>query len=441
MDIPCELLVLADVIVTQDDQRRVIRDGAVAVAGDTITAVGPRREIEAATQAEKIIDLGHALLMPGLVNAHGHAAMSLFRGVADDLPLMDWLQHHIWPLEKRLTPRLVHLGGLIACAEMLASGTTCFSDMYLFEHEVAAAAEAAGIRAMVSEGVIRTPTMTYSTLEEGFELIERLHRRYDGHPLVGCSIMAHAAYTTDSDALKRSFELAERLDLRWMIHAAESASETAICLEKFGQRPLAYLDALGLLGPRTTLFHCVDLTPDEIALLGERGPSVVHCPRSNMKLANGLAPVQLLLDAGVNVALGTDGPASNNDLSMFREMGVCARVQKAHRNDPAVLPAQVALDMATRNGAAALGLPEIGRLQPGARADMTALDLASPNLIPLHDPVSQAVYAATGGEVRLTMVNGRVLYMDGQHLALDLPDLLAEAREIVGWAKEQRETC
>lgn len=441
MDIPCELLVLADVVVTQDAERRVIRDGAVAVAGDAITAVGPRREIEPAAQAERIIDLGHALLMPGLVNAHGHAAMSLFRGVADDLPLMEWLKGHIWPLEKRLTPRLVHLGGLLSCAEMLATGATSFSDMYLYEHEVAAAAEAAGLRAIVAEGVIRTPTMTYDTMEEGFALIERLHRRYDGHPLVGCAVMAHAVYTTDEPMLRASFELAERLDMRWMIHAAESASETALCLERFGKRPIPYLDSLDLLGPRSTLFHCVDLTPDEIALLKERGAVVVHCPRSNMKLANGFAPVQQLLDAGVPVGLGTDGPASNNDLSMFREMGACARMHKAFQNDPAILPAQAVLDTATLGGAAALGLPHVGRLQAGARADMTALDLMSPNLMPLHDPVSQAVYAATGGEVRLTMVNGRVLYMDGQHLTLNLPDLLAEAREMVAWAKEQRETC
>jgi len=441
MDIPCELLVLADVIVTQDAERRVVRDGAVAVAGDAITAVGPRAEIEPAAQAERVIDLGHALLLPGLVNAHGHAAMSLFRGVADDLPLMEWLQGHIWPLEKRLTPRLVHLGGLIACAEMLATGTTCFADMYLYEHEIAAAAEAAGMRAVTAEGVIRTPTMTYATLEEGLELIERLHRRYDGHPLVGCAVMAHAVYTTDADALRRSFALAERLDLRWMIHAAESAAETELCLKTFGKRPLAYLDSLELLGRRTTLFHCVDLIPEEIELLGKRGAAVVHCPRSNMKLGNGFAPIQALRQAGVAVGLGTDGPASNNDLSMFREMGVCARVQKAFRNDPALLPAQAVLDMATRDGAAALGLPHIGRLERGARADMTALDLSSPNLMPLHDPVSQAVYAATGGEVRLTMVNGRVLYMDGQHLTLDLPDLLAEAREIVAWAREQESVC
>ncbi|EPR30460.1 5-methylthioadenosine/S-adenosylhomocysteine deaminase [Alkalidesulfovibrio alkalitolerans DSM 16529] len=436
MDIACDLLVLADVVVTQDDERRVIHDGAVAIHGDTITAVGTRAEIEPLANADRVLDLGAAMLLPGLVNAHSHVAMSLFRGLADDLPLMEWLSDHIWPVEKRLTPRMVHLGALLACAEMIASGTTCFSDMYLLEHEVAAAAEATGMRAVVAEGVITTPTMTYATPEEGYALIERLHRRYDGHPLVSTAVMAHAVYTTSPTMLKDSFALAGRLDAPFMLHAAESAEETRQCVEAFGMRPIAHLESLGLLSPRTTLFHCVDVTMDEIALLAERGTAVVHCPESNMKLGNGFAPVQKMLDAGVRVGLGTDGAASNNDLSMFREMGSAARIQKAYRGDPSVLNEKSVLDMATIGSAHALRLPGLGRIAAGFRADMCALDMSCPNLMPLHDPVSQAVYAATGGEVRLTMVNGRVLYMDGRFLALDHEALVEEARDVAAWVAE-----
>ncbi|EPR42346.1 5-methylthioadenosine/S-adenosylhomocysteine deaminase [Desulfovibrio sp. X2] len=439
MDIPCELLVLADMIVTQDDERRVIENGAVAIHGDTITAVGRRDEIEPTACAERVLDLSGCLLMPGLVNAHCHAAMTLFRGFSEDRSFMDWLAN-VRTLEKRLTPHLVHVGALLSCAEMLAAGTTCFADMYLLSHEVARAAEIAGMRAVVAEGLLTPPTRTYESLEDAFALMEGLHARYDGHPLIHTAVMPHALYTADAEALRASRDLAEALDVPWMIHAAESAFETDFCLKNHGLRPIPYLDSLDLLTPRAMLVHCAQADEADVELLARRGAGVVHCPESNMKLGNGFAPVPRMLEAGITVALGTDGAASNNDLSLFREMGSAARTQKGNALDPAVLPAQTVLDMATRGGAACLRLPGVGRVEPGSLADLTALDLSSPNLMPLHDPVSLAVYAATGGEVRMTMVGGRVLYLAGQHLTLDMAELAEEAREAVEWAKSAQ-TC
>lgn len=423
----CDHLVKADCVFTQDDHRRVFSPGAVAVDRGLIAAVGPRDEIAAGHDAREVIDMGRSLVMPGLVNSHTHASMTAFRGLADDLTLMDWLSEHIWPVERELTPEMVHAGALLACAEMIRTGTTCFSDMYLREHEVARAVEASGMRAVLSEGVIQFPTLTYATMEQGWELIRGFVEHYRDHPRISGAIMAHAVYSGSSEMLVQSYELAGEYGLRWMIHAAESPQETAMCLQAQGLRPVAYLDSLGLLGPSSTLFHLVDVDQDEIGLLARRGVAGVHCPESNMKLANGFAPVTRLLEAGVVCGLGTDGAASNNDLNMFTEMASAALLQKVHLGDATVLDAQTTLDMATRHGATCLGLDDVGCLAPGRRADLVALDLTSPNLMPMFSPASHLVYAATGLENRLTMVEGRILYRDGSFETIDHAALVEEA--------------
>lgn len=434
---PCDILLLASTCLTQDDSRTIIEDAAVAVGGGAVLAVGPRARVAPAWAPGRTIDLGEALLMPGLVNAHTHASMTLMRGLADDLPLMQWLTQHIFPVEQKLTPELVHLGALLGCAEMLRTGTTGFCDMYLMEEAVARAADQAGLRARVGEALFAFPSPAYRDLDQAVDVIRTLHDAYADHPRIGCIVMPHSVYTTTPELLQRARALAEELDLPLNVHLAESASETAQCLEQHGRRPVAHLHALGLLGPRTLAAHCVDLTDAEIALLADTGTRVAHNPESNMKLASGSCPAQRLLDAGITVGLGTDGPCSNNNLDMFGEMASAALLQKLLRLDPTALPARTVLDMATRLGAACLDWPDVGAIAPGMRADLTALDLTQPGLQPLYNPVSHAVYAASGSQVRLTMVEGRVLYHDGAWPELDYPALLAEVRGAARWVRRQ----
>ncbi len=434
---PCDLLLLARLCLTQDADRTVVEDAALAVSDGRILAVGPRAAVQPAHAPARTIDLGQSLLLPGLINAHTHVSMTLMRGLADDLPLMDWLTRHIFPVEQKLTPELVRLGALLGCAEMLRTGTTCFCDMYLMEQAVAEAVDQAGLRARVGEVVFAFPSPAYKDLDGALDVVRAMHERWAGHPRLRTAVMPHAVYTTTPELLTKTMALAEELDIPLNVHLAESATETAQCLEAQGRRPVAYLHSLGLLGPRTLAAHCVDLTEEEIALLGATGTRVSHNPESNMKLANGYCPAQKLLDAGTVVGLGTDGACSNNDLNMFGEMASAALLQKALRMDPTVLPAQTVLDMATRHGAACLDWPELGSLEPGKAADVTALDLTAPNMQPVYNPVSHCVYAASGGEVRLTMVGGEVLYHDGAFPRLDYPALLAEVRAAARWVRGQ----
>jgi len=437
MPAPCDTLLTCDVLLTQDRERTVIRDAAVAISKGVIAAVGPRAEVEPAWTPRERLELGRAMVLPGLINAHTHVSMTLLRGLADDLPLMDWLTQHIFPVEQKLTPELVRLGALLGCAEMLATGTTAFCDMYLMETAVAEAVHQAGIRARVGEVIFAFPSPAYADLDGALAVARGLEERWKDEPRIRTAVMPHAVYTTNPELLKRSMALAEELDVPLHVHLAESATETAQCLEQTGKRPVEYLHSLGLLGPRTLAAHCVDLTEDEIALLADSGTLVAHCPESNMKLASGCAPVQQLLDAAGMVGLGTDGACSNNNLNMFTEMGSAALLQKVNRMDPTVLRAQTVLDMATLGGAACLAWPELGSLEPGKAADLVALDLDRPNMLPMYNPASHVVYAADGGEVALTMVGGEVLYRDGAFTRLDYPALLAEIREAAAWVRRQ----
>lgn len=425
-----DTLVTARWVLTQDADRSVIEDGFVAVADGLVAATGAQGSLEG-RQAARRLDLGQAIVLPGLVNAHTHAPMSLLRGVADDLPLMSWLQDHIFPIEARLTRDIVDIGAELACAEMLSFGVTAFLDMYMLVDGVARAADACGMRCLTGEGLFAFPTPGYADHDDWERNLRALHERYADNLRVGLSVNNHSVYLTTPDLLRRSFALAEELDAPWAIHLAESAAETAQCLEQFGKRPVACLDDLGLLTPRTVAAHCVDLTGDETSLLAERGVNVVHCPESNLKLASGISPVPELLAAGVNVALGTDGAASNNSLDLLAEAGTAALVHKRH--DPTQLPAQKALDLATFHGARALGMPGLGRLVPGAPADLVAVDAAAPHMLPCYNPVSQLVYAATGADVRLTMVAGEVLYRNGVFTRLDLEALRAGVAKARTW--------
>lgn len=424
----CDTLLHAGVLLTQDDDRRVLENAALAIDGGRIVALGCGRDVTAAWQAREILDLSGMLVMPGLVNAHTHAAMTFLRGLADDMPLMDWLQQKIFPVEQGLTPDLVRLGSLLGFAEMLRTGTTACVDMYIFEAAVLEAADRAGLRCLAGEGVFNFPSACCPDADAALACTREMAQRWAGHDRLHVAVMPHSVYTTTAAQLTACRELADELGLPLHIHLAETRQETALSLQQHGLRPVAHADRLGLLRPGTILAHVVDVDADEMALLARRGVSVVHNPSSNMKLASGVAPVPAMLDAGVRLALGSDGAASNNRLNMFTEMGRAALLHKA-AGDPETMPARTVLDMATRGGAAALG-SDGGVLAVGRPADCIALDLSAPNMQPLFNAASHAVYAATGMEVPLTMVAGEVLYRDGRFSRFDYAALCAEVREM-----------
>ncbi|MFP4517715.1 MAG: amidohydrolase [Desulfovibrionales bacterium] len=435
---PCDTVIQAGICLTQNSEREILHDAGIAILKGEIQDIGPFDRIVAAYDPKESLDLSHCLVLPGLINAHTHASMTVFRGLADDLPLMQWLTGHIFPVEKHLTPEIVRLGAMLACAEMVRTGTTCFCDMYLLERDVARAVVDCGMRALVAEGLFMFPSPAYEDLDTAYRLVGRLQELAESHTRLKNGLMPHAIYSTTPEILKKSFRLAEQYDTIWLMHLAETAHETTECMNTHGKRPLAYLDELGLLSPRSVFAHGVDLNDSEIELLARTGAKVVHNPESNMKLSSGVAPVQRMLQAGVCVGLGTDGAASNNDLNMLTEMGTCALLQKVTTMDPTAVSAQAALDMATVNGARCLGWPEIGSLEPGKAADLTALSLNAPNMAPLHNPVSQVVYAANGGEVTLTMVEGRILYRDGSFPTMDYPGLLKEIDAVAKWVRGKR---
>jgi 5-methylthioadenosine/S-adenosylhomocysteine deaminase len=428
--IPCDLLVTASHILTQNPARETITDGAVAVTGGRIAAVGPRPDLAAAYAPAETLSMGQALVMPGLVNTHAHAAMTLFRGLADDLPVAEWLTRHMWPVEKMLTPEAVRLGALAACAEMLSCGVTCFADLYFFAAQTARAADELGMRAVIGEGVLDFPTPSAATPAEALDLSRELFANLRGHPRLTAMAVAHSPYADSDATLAACAALAREHDAVFTLHAAEGVTENADSLNKTGRRVIPHLHSLGILGPKCLLAHCVHVDAADLDLLAATETRVAHCPRSNAKLASGTAPVPAMLEKGVTVGLGTDGAASNNALNLFAEMGCASLIHKLATGDPTAFPARAALDAATLSGAACLGIPDIGAVAPGYQADLTVLSLTRPNMVPLFDPASQLVYAASGAEVVLTMVAGRVAYRDGRFPGLDHPALCREVRDV-----------
>jgi 5-methylthioadenosine/S-adenosylhomocysteine deaminase len=409
----------------------VHEDAAVAVHEGRIVDVLPRVEaVLRYAPRDHFERPGHALV-PGLVNAHTHAAMTLLRGLADDLPLMTWLERYIWPAERKwMSPSFVRDGTELAIAEMLRGGTTCFNDMYFFPDVVARTAAGHGIRAVVGMIVVGFPTPWAETPAEYFSKGLAVHDDYRDDPLVRTAFAPHAPYSVTDEMLAKVRQLADQLDVPVHMHVHESAGEIARSLEEHGKRPLARLADLGLLTPALQAVHATHLEDDEIALLARHGCTVVHCPESNLKLANGWCPVAKLVRAGVNVALGTDGAASNNDLSMLGEARTAAFVAKAVAGDPAALDAHDVLRMATLGGARALGLgEEIGALAPGRWADVVAVDLRAPRTQPVYDPVSQLVYAAGADQVSDVWIAGRHLVADGALTRLDGDAVVARAAE------------
>ncbi len=446
----CPLLIQAGLLLSQDAGRRVLSDAALAIGPlsqepgnreaapeGRILDLGPRKELERRWQAERVLDLRGMLVMPGLINAHTHAAMTFLRGLADDLPLMDWLTTRVFPLEARLKPEIVRLGALLGHAELLASGCTASMDMYLFADAVLEAAQISGMRCMAGEAVFDFPSAACKGAEEALARTRDLAAHYKDHPRLKVAVNAHSVYTCSPESLELCRDLARESGLPLHIHLAETRAETARCLEQYGARPIAHCARLGLLDLPLTCAHLVDLEPDEIALLAEKGAVCAHNPASNMKLASGAAPLAAMLASGMAVGLGTDGPASNNQLNLFSEMRLAALLPKLTALDPTLVKAEDALDMATLGGARALHQPELGKLEIGGPADLIALDLSRPGLQPMHNPVSQLVYAATGQEVRLSMVGGEILYQDGKFSRFDYQALLAEVDSLRLFAQGQ----
>ncbi|MBI2379147.1 MAG: TRZ/ATZ family hydrolase [Gammaproteobacteria bacterium] len=425
-----DLLVHARWLIPVEPEGLVLEHQALAIHKGRILAILPSAEAAAHYKAEHEIHYEHHAVLPGFVNAHTHAAMSLFRGLADDKSLMDWLQNHIWPAEARhVNAEFVREGTTLAMAEMLRSGTTCFHDMYFHADAAAQAVAQAGMRALLGQVVIDFPVPGSPDQASHFRHAVEFNDRYKHHPLIGLSLSPHAPYTVSDEALSKVVSYAEELDLPIQMHIHETQGEVDDAVGQRGQRPLARLDGLGLLSPRLTAVHMTALDEHDIALVAKHGVHVVHCPESNLKLASGFCPVAKLMQAGVNVALGTDGAASNNDLDMLGELRTAALVAKAVAGDAAALPAARVLTMATLNGAKALGLEsECGSLVPGKAFDAIAINLDQLETQPLYEPISQIVYAASRSQIEDVWVAGRRLMKQRQLTSLDEATLVAQAK-------------
>jgi 5-methylthioadenosine/S-adenosylhomocysteine deaminase len=421
-----ETLIHARWVIPVEPDGMVLEYHSIAIDEGRLSAILPSSEARRSYQAQLTLELDRHALIPGLVNTHTHAAMTLLRGIADDLQLMDWLQQHIWPAEQKwVSEQFVHDGTQLAVAEMLRSGTTCFNDMYFFPEVTARVAANSGIRASVGMILLDFPTAYAEGPERYFAKGLALYEEYRHHPLIRCAFAPHAPYTVSDPPLKKVQILADELDLPVHIHLHETASEIETSLKTCGKRPLQRLQQLGLLSPALLGVHMTQLEPAEIQQIGESGTSVVHCPESNLKLASGFCPVQRLIDAGINVALGTDGAASNNDLDMLGEMKTAALLAKAVHGDASALPAHSVLRMATLNGARALGLAdETGSLEVGKWADITAVDLETLETSPLYNPVSQLVYAASREQVT-------DVWVAGQHVLKDRELTHLESRKLI----------
>ena len=429
---PIDLLVQGGTVVCVDDAFTVIEEGAVAVDGTDIVAVGPAADLAGRFAPRRVMDAsGHAVL-PGLVNGHTHVAMTLFRGMADDLALETWLCDHIWPAEAAFVDRdSVARGTTLACVEMLRGGTTTALDMYWFPRECALAAKRTGLRLVVGGVLLDGPGADGLSHEERLAENRALLEEFWHDPLIGVSIQPHSTYTVSPEHLVEAHALATEFGVLFALHASETAEEVRTVLERYGRTPVRHLHELRLLGPRTTLHHAVHLDDEEISLLAASGTSAVHCLESELKLASGIPRLPDLLRAGVNVALGTDGAASNNDLDLWAEMRLSALLYKAIEKDPTAIPARQALTLATRGGARAVGLDHlVGSLEPGKRADLVLVDLDRPHLSPVYNVVSHLVYAAHKADVTTVLVNGAVVLENGRTTMVSEREAMSDVREV-----------
>jgi len=431
------LIVTGGIVVTMDTAGRVVPNGAVAIDGTDIVAVDTADSINKQFRGRDTIEVAGQVVLPGLINTHTHAPMVLYRGLADDLALTEWLNKYIFPAEaKTVSPEFVRAGTRLALVEMIQSGTTTFADMYYFEEEVARETKEAGMRGVLGQTVIQFPVADAKTPADALTRAETFISMFKDDPLITPAVAPHALYTLDGPTLKAARDLSRRLNVPTLIHLAETRDEVQTAQERFRSSPVAYLDSLGFLGPGVLAAHGIWVSDSDIATLKARGVGVSHNPESNMKLASGTAPVLAYLRADVAIGLGTDGAASNNDLDMFEAMRVASLLHKQQSMDPRSLNARTALEMATIRGARALGMDRfIGSLDRGKRADLITVSMAGARQTPMYDALSHLVYVSRGDDVQNTIVNGRVLMRGRKMLTLDEAAILTDAR---AWIEKVR---
>jgi 5-methylthioadenosine/S-adenosylhomocysteine deaminase len=427
------LLIEGGIVVTVDAAKHIYNPVTVAIDGTDIVGVGPAADLAARFRGTNQINASGSVVIPGLINTHTHAPMVLYRGLADDLPLQDWLTKYIFPAEAKTVSReMVRVGTRLAAAEMIESGTTTYADMYYFEEEIARATKAAGLRGVLGQTIIQFPVADAKTPGEGLARTEAFIKEFAHDDLITPAVAPHAPYTNDAKTLQAARALATKYGVPLIIHLAETSVEVKDSQAAHGGlSPVAYLDSIGFFGPRTLAAHVVWTSPQDVTILKNRQVAVSHNPESNMKLASGVAPIPAYLAAGITVGLGTDGAASNNDLDMFGAMREAAFLHKVHTGDPRAIPAATALEMATIGGARALGLDRrIGSLETGKRADVVVVSMTSARQTPLYDPISHLVYATHGDDVRTVIVNGRVLMRDRKLTTLNEAAVIADAKKL-----------
>jgi len=428
--IPVDYIISGDYVLTMDENHSVIRNGAVAIKNTEIVEVNLSDEIFKKYTSEHVLKEKDGVILPGLINTHTHAAMVYFRGLADDLPLHEWLNSHIWPAENKwLSPEFISDAIELACLEMLKGGVTTYCDMYFYEDAAGKTAKKIGMRAVLGVGILDFPSKSASTTDEYFANAESFIKDWKGDELITPCIAPHALYTCGPDSLKRAKVVAEKYDIPLHIHLSETEWEVREVIARYNRRPVEYLESLGFLDERVLAAHCIWVEDNEIELLAKRKVGISHCMESNLKLASGFAPVATMLMEGIKVTFGTDGAASNNDLNILSEMSTTAKVHKALSNNPTVLNAKTVLLMATRWGAEVLGLGNtVGSLEKGKKADLITIGLNKPHLIPMYDIYSHIVYAAMASDVQKVMVNGKLVINDRELLTADESGILSKAR-------------
>ena len=427
-----DLIVTGGAVVTMNAERRIIEDGAVAVKGDAIVAVGPRAVVEAKYSGAQTIDAKGKLVLPGLINGHTHVPMTLLRGLKDDVTLEEWLTKAIFPAEaKNVNEEFVRWGTRLAAAEQIRGGVTTFVDMYYFEDAIAEETKAAGMRGVLGETFLDFPAPDNKSNAAMLDYTEKFLKRWQGDPLIHAAVAPHSMYLCSQKTLQDSVALARKYNAPILIHVAETKKELIDSREKNGTTPVQYLDRLGILGPDVVAAHCIWVDEADRKILAQRQVGCVHNPSSNMMLASGVAPVIEERAAGIAVGLGTDGPAgSNNDLNLMEEMDLAAKLQKVTKMDPRALGAKAVVEMATIEGARALHMEkEIGSLETGKKADIIVIGLDAPNAVPMYNAYSQLAYALKGSDVETVIIGGRTVMRDRKLLTLDEPAILAKARE------------
>lgn len=426
-----DYIIYADYVLPMDESLAVIKDGAIAVKGTKVLKVGTSQEIFKKYSPRAIINGSQHVVFPGLINTHTHAAMVYFRGIADDQPLKEWLENHIWPAENQwLSPEFISDAIELACLEMLKGGITTYNDMYFYEDAAGKATKRVGMRAVLGVGLLDFPTKSAGTTEEYFANAESFIKGWKGDNLITPCIAPHALYTCGPETLKRARKVADIYDIPIHIHLSETKWEAEEIMRRFGMSPVEYLESLGFLNERVLAAHCVWLTDLEIEILAKRRVGVSHCIESNLKLASGIAPVVRMLKAGVRVTFGTDGAGSNNDLNILSEMSTAAKLHKAVSGDPTALDAKTALLMATRWGAEVLGLGKVtGSIEEGKAADIVMADLNKPHLVPMYSIYSHIVYSMRPSDVEMVMVDGKIVVNDGKLTTTDESEILYKAKK------------